>query len=927
MNTCVLKGRKSASGSTSESEARPTTIPARLRANAALPDVADFLCLQHAGRRDECFSYRTVLREAERFAALYQQRGLSRGDQVVVILPHSLDLYTSFLGALLGGLIPSIWSIPSPKIAEAEYSRMLAALLANARPKLLVTYQQLRERLAGAGAIRRADIRVCVPDELPAACNTPTPVAMPDPDGTAFLQYSSGTTGTKKGVAISHRALLWQVDHYAEAIGLRDDDRIVSWLPLYHDMGLIACLFLPFLRRAAIVAMCPFEWVQWPAMWLRAISDSRATLSWLPNFAFSFLSQNVTDAELAGLDLSSLRGVVNCSEPILVISHADFLRRFGPAGFRASALCGSYAMAENTFAVTSGGFDAPLRQDCIDGREFARSGRAIPIEASSPDACVLVSSGTALPETDIRIVDTDGCRLPERRLGEIVLRSPCLLSEYHNNQDATGRALRDGVYYSGDVGYLADGQLYVTARKNDMLIIRGQNIYPQDVETIVSETPGVIPGRTAAVGVPNEQVGTQDLVILAETHEHDPAKRDGLGREIFRRVSQALEITPADVFLVEHMWLRKSTAGKISRAINRDRYLAALRNTVAPNLRVRRLGLDNLQTPDSEVRRYWDPATAEPARAGTQSTLAQVRRCVERVLLQTRPGGRTSVSDDEPLITSGLIDSLGLVALINALETDFHISIKPESLADTSRLDTLRCLAELVDRLRAGGPAGDKPLAVPRTRADVPLLIGRPRRPRRVRGFWSWYYSWLLRRRGARVGRGLRVLGPLILRFDGDPRNITIGNDVTLMPWVDLKIRENGKIILHDGVVLDTNVRLVAANDGRIELGEDAQVGMATVINAGEDVIIGRRTAIAGFSLIEASEHNYLGKEPILEQGYHHEPVYIGADVWVAAHVYIGIGSHIGDGAVLGNKSTARGDVPANSVALGDPARVVRFRG
>ncbi len=304
-----------------------------------------------------------------------------------------------------------------------------------------------------------------------------------------------------------------------------------------------------------------------------------------------------------------------------------------------------------------------------------------------------------------------------------------------------------------------------------------------------------------------------------------------------------------------------------------------------------------------------------------------MRQCVERHLSQTVRGRAITIQDDEPLITSGVIDSLGLAALIHALEDRCRVSFPPQALVNTGDIDTLRRMAAHVDRLRDGGFTGEEPDTFPRCREDVPLSIGEPRTHRRVRGFWSRYYGWLLRRRGVHVGRGLRVLGRLILRFDGDPRNIRIGNNVTLMPGVDLKIRENGKLILHDGVVLDTNVRLVAANDARLELGTDVQVGMGTVINAGADVIIGRRTAIAGMSLIAASEHKYLARTPFMEQGYRHDPVYLGEDVWVAFNVFIGRGSRIGNGTVLGVKSVVRGDFPACSVVMGNPARVVRFRG
>ncbi len=904
MAACTTNDETHVRHTTSGHSATASTIPGRLRANADLPDLEDFLQLYHADRDDQRISYREVLAAATRFAGFYRQCGLGAGDRVVIILEHSLDLYAAFLGALLGGFVPSLWSFPSPKVSQREYFKTLSALLASAAPRLLLTYPGLRDCIRAEADLHDVDTQVRVSDEVPAEGGA-SPLARPtDPDQVAFLQYSSGTTGLKKGVAISQRALLWQVDRYAEAIRLSEDDRIVSWLPLYHDMGLIACLLLPFLRRTRLVAMCPFQWVQRPAMWLEAVTASRATLSWLPNFAYSFLARSVTDAELDGIDLSSLRGVVNCSEPVLADSHARFLKRFEPVGLRPSALCASYAMAENTFAVTSGGFDAALASDCIDARLLARDGRAEPVEPTHPHARTLVSSGAPLPETSVRIVDKDDQTLPDRSLGEIVLRSPCLLSEYDRNPEATQAAIRGDEYYTGDLGYLADGELFVTGRAKDLLIIRGQNLYPQDVEAIVNDVPGVIPGRTVAVGVPNAQIGTEDLIVLAETNETDPRRRDSLRGEITQRVAAAVEVAPADVRLCEHMWLRKSTSGKISRSINRERYLQEL-----------------AAQPLGDA-----PAAITNVGPNEASSIDRVRRCVARVMAQAPRRRTTSVGDDDPLMTSGAIDSLGLVDVIHAIEADCEVSISARALATTAQTLTVRSLADLVDRVRDGEMPDEMSDTFPRCRDDVPMIVGEPRTPRRSSGFWTWYYRWVFWRRGVRVGRGLRVLGPLILRFDGDPRNITIGDNVTLMPWVDLKIREYGRIILHDGVQLDTTVRLVAANDARIELGEDVRIAIGTVINAGEDVIIGRRTAIAGYCTIIASEHRYESKTPFMQQGYHHEPVYIGEDVWVAANVFIGRGSRIGNGAVLGVKSDVRGDFPAYGVVMGNPARVVRFR-
>ena len=907
MSTCSVNDSLSKNGSTSGGEGRPATIPERIAANLAAPDAGDFLRLLSLDGGSEALGYAALVRRAARWTVFYRSAGLSAGDRIVVIQRHSADLYASFLGGVLGGFVPAMFAFPSPKFSQAEYFRTIRTLLENADARALVTYPELRDRLATMPGTLPSNVSVCTGADLPdrgldEAGDDGGLSAMPplDPDDIAFLQYSSGTTGLKKGVAISHRALLWQVDHYSECIGATPDDRIVSWLPLYHDMGLIACLFLPLITRAGLIAMSPFDWVRRPTMWLRAVSDYGGTLSWLPNFAYNFMANTVRDDELRDVDLSSLRGVVNCSETILADSHERFCARFEPYGLRRDALAVSYAMAENTFAVTSGGFGEPVKADCINGETFARTGRAETCDPSAPRARLMTGSGRALPDTHIEIVDDAGDALPERRVGEIVLRSPCLLSEYHGNREATEAAIRDGRYHTGDLGYLADGELYVTGRKEDLIILSGHNVHPQDIEALVNDVPGIVPGRCVAAGVSDAALGTQSLVVIAETHETDPQRRDAIGQAIRDRIASASDVIVGDVCLVEHMWLRKSTAGKISRTINRDRYLEQV----------------------EQRRRATSGGAIE-----TGSTSVTVRRCVERIVAQSRIDWSGRIDPDEPLLGSGLIDSLGLTAVFHAIEDACGVSIPARALAAMGDVVTLRSLAELVERVRSGEVTDVGPESFPRSREDVPMIVGEPRSPQRSTGFWSRYYRWVFWRHGIRVGRGLRVLGRLILRLDGDPRNITIGDDVTLMPYVDLKVRENGKIILHDGVVLDTGVRLVAANDARIELGEDAQLGMCATVNAGEDVIIGRQTSMAGYGMIIASEHKYLGAEPIMQQGYHHAPVYIGEGVWGGWNLFIGPGTRIGNGAVLGVKSVIRGDFPAKSVVMGNPARVIRFRG
>ncbi|WP_416897451.1 MAG: AMP-binding protein [Minwuia sp.] len=823
-----------------------------------------FLTLIQADGSETDYSYDALMERAEAWAASLHDAGIATGDRVVVIREHGLDLYAAYAGAILLGAVPSMFAHPSPKLSEEVYFETIGQLLAGSGAKALIAYPELAGKLKPVlGGLEGFRALLTGTDEG-ASANWPRPRV--DPDSPAFLQYSSGTTGLKKGVVISHRALLWQIAAYGEAIGAGDDDTIVSWLPLYHDMGLIACLFLPLIRRCRLVAMSPFDWVRRPGMWLEAVTRHRGTLGWLPNFAYAFMAKNAPEA---GYDLSSLRSIVNCSEPVTDAAHRAFLDRFKAQGMTPDRLAASYAMAEATYAVTSGGFVEPLRTVEKDGR-------------------TLVSSGLVLPETEVRILDNDGKPLPDGKTGEIEIVSPSMFTEYDGNPDATAKAVVGGRYRSGDLGFLQDGHLFVTGRKRDLIIIGGKNIYPHDIEALTESIDGVIPGRTVALGETDDEAGTQAMIVLAES-DRSGNTWPAMAAAIRRRIAEATEVTPRDVRIVPARWLRKSTSGKIARAANLERYRA-----------------------EFAVHRPVEASIVE-----TDSTLTRIRD-----LVSSLAGG--PVDDDASLIREGRIDSFAIVNLILGLEQAFGLSIPESTAADPSALDSVAAIARTVEALKSGTTTEEGfdfgPEDVPMSHDGPVALSSKPA------GFWTWYYRLVFRRHGIRYGRGLRVLGPILLRLDGDPKNMSFGDGVTIMPWADLKIRENGRIRIGHGCAIDTMARLVAANDAEIRLGDRAQIAFSSIVNAGENVTIGRDTATAGHCTIIASEHLYNSPEPIMRQGYRHEPVLIGADVWLASNVLVTPGSKIGNGAVISARSTVQGTIRPYALAAGAPARVVGSR-
>jgi fatty-acyl-CoA synthase len=516
---------------------------------------------------DDRVTYGRLVERGSRLARALREAGAAPGGTVVVLLPHSADLYCAFFGAMLGGLVPAVLAVPSFKLDPRHYREELAALLARIEARALVTDRDtaahlgMLQGIAGAGVLLAGEI----PPE-PA----PVPDVEPGPDDVALLQHSSGSTGLKKGVALSHRAVLRQLEAYAPALGLRADDRIATWLPLYHDMGLIACAVLPAVLGVPVSALSPFHWVTSPAALLRLIDEDRCTLAWLPNFAYEFMAARVRPSQLRGARLDSMRAWINCSEPTVAASHRHFLERFAPLGARPETLHTCYAMAETVFAVTQSSAREPPRAERIDRERFQARGEAVP--AGEAPALEMLSGGPLLPGTEVRILDDAGRELPERRAGEIAVRCPSLFTGYFRDPESTAAALRGGWYHSGDLGYLADGHLFITGRKKDLIIIAGKNYYPQDVERIVSGVPGIYPGRVVALGVDDPAAGTQRLVVLAEAASPEGVGSEELAAAVRAAVAERLDCVIDELRVVPHMWLLKTSSGKIARRPNLEKY-------------------------------------------------------------------------------------------------------------------------------------------------------------------------------------------------------------------------------------------------------------------------------------------------------------------------------------------------------------------
>nr|BAL54977.1 AMP-dependent synthetase and ligase [uncultured Chloroflexota bacterium] len=534
------------------------------------------IILQHAGQEDRPITYGELLNGAYSFALTLRRAGIQPGEVVVLILQHGIELIFSFFGSILYGAIPSIMPFLTEKLSPERYRADLQSLIQITRPAAIVTYAEFLGEVERAitpdGPLRAI---LSSSDFEPVAGEADfswLPGLRREESEIVLLQHSSGTTGLQKGVALSHRAVLNQLQAYSEAIALSQEDVIVSWLPLYHDMGLIAGFIMPVMEGVLLVLMSPFDWVRAPQRLFQAVSRYRGTLTWLPNFAYHFCAQKVRDVHLSGVDLSSWRAVINCSEPVRWESHQAFYERFKRYGLRYEALQSSYAMAENVFGVTQSPMGKPPATDRIDREAFLTERVARPaLEGRA--SLVMMSSGRPLRNTRLRILDEHGHDLPERVVGEIAIQSDCMLNGYFNRPDLTRKAFRNGWYLTGDLGYLADGELYVAGRKKDLIIVGGKNIYPQDLEALAGEVPGVHPGRVVAFGIFNETLGTEEVAIVAEVDTEDPLERERIEDAIRLHVTRNSAIAVRYVRAVGARWLIKTSSGKIARAANREKFL------------------------------------------------------------------------------------------------------------------------------------------------------------------------------------------------------------------------------------------------------------------------------------------------------------------------------------------------------------------
>jgi fatty-acyl-CoA synthase len=508
--------------------------------------------------------------QAEAYSQYYIESGLGRSDIVFIVLRHRPDLLYAFVGAMLIGCIPSFLAPIAEKQDPETFWTTLRHLFGNVGASAAIIEPDQFSEISRSFGV--SQIKLLLPIETSCKRRSSGEIAWyePKPDDIAFLQFSSGTTGLRKGVMLTHRVVIEQIEIYRQAIGLGPHDRVASWLPLYHDMGLIACFVLPLLTATPIVMLDAFDWVYEPERLFAAITRYGATLIWLPNFAFNHLRATVAADERH--DLSSVRAFINCSEPCKIESMRRFVEHFAPINVLPEQMQTCYAMAEAVFAVTQSTLGLPPVTLSVDREIFETEHQVVVADKDHSAATLeLVSVGRLLPGFVLRIIGPDHRDLPAGHVGEIIIRGPSVFGGYYRAPRATAEAFADGWYLTGDLGFIHGNDVYVTGRNKDIIIAYGKNYYAHDIEALVSGVEGIKAGRVVAFGVYNHVSGSEDVVIVAETNDTENKQR--MISTVRSAVAGGLGLAVSSVTLVPSRWLIKTTSGKVSRAQNREKYL------------------------------------------------------------------------------------------------------------------------------------------------------------------------------------------------------------------------------------------------------------------------------------------------------------------------------------------------------------------
>ncbi len=524
------------------------------------------------------YSWDDLRTESMRRAAHFRKYGLKKGDRVAMVVPDGEDFVPTFLGAVWAGLVPVPLYPPLSLGKLDSYKETLVSILNKAEPTYLVTLSKMQQVL-WAGLTHVKSLKgVITAEEL----KTPAPEGVSqDPehvtdDDLAFLQFTSGSTSTPKGVAVTHgnlRANAWAI--MVDGLKTNSDvDHGVSWLPLYHDMGLIGFVIAPMFHKVQVTFIPTLAFVRQATLWLETIHRVRGTISFAPNFAYALATKRTKPEQLARWDLSCMRHFGCGAEPINSTTMRTFVDTMTKAKLKPESLLPCYGMAEATLAISFIGIDEQLSTDVIDSEAYQKQRAAEPAHVSKLQegkAQEFVNCGKTFPHHEVGIFDDEGKRLPERRIGEIQVRGPSIAKGYFRDPDATEKTFGGGWLKTGDLGYLANGNVYIVGRKKDIIIINGRNYDPQRMEWLVDDVAGVRKGSAVAFSRPG--AASEELIIVLEARTASATEAEALKESVKQRIVEQMQLTPAEVVICPLGSLPKTSSGKLQRSKTRQQYL------------------------------------------------------------------------------------------------------------------------------------------------------------------------------------------------------------------------------------------------------------------------------------------------------------------------------------------------------------------
>lgn len=529
--------------------------------------------LQDDEGHEEIITYIELFDNALRIAHALIKRGLKPGETVAIMQPTNPGFFYTFFGVLLANCIPvPIYPPFRPHQIEA-YAKQEAKILKNAEVRLLVTFHQA-ENLSKLLRAFIPSLKEVTTVSALLKNEEKAPFLGAKEDDFALIQYTSGSTSAPKGVLLTHQNLLANIRAYGEAIAITYHDVTVSWAPLYHDLGLIGFWLGSLYHGIPLRLMSPMAFLNRPERWLWAIHYYRGTLSGGPNFAYELCVRKIEPAMIEGLDLSSWRMAANGAEAIQAKTLDRFTEKFSPYGFRAESHLPVYGLAESAVCVATSPLNRLPRIDRIERKAFEEKNAAIfTTDTKEQNSLEFVACGKPIPHHEVRIVDESQTVLAPRQIGQLQFKGPSSMQGYFGNPEATMAIYHDGWWDSGDLAYIADGEIFITGRKKDIIIKTGRNLYPAEIEELTAQVPQIRKGCVIAFATSDQVRGTEKLIVVAETREKKPSHPEEIIVAINEKILSALDVAPDQIILVPPQTIPKTSSGKLQRAACKTAYL------------------------------------------------------------------------------------------------------------------------------------------------------------------------------------------------------------------------------------------------------------------------------------------------------------------------------------------------------------------